>query len=343
MKEIGSEFWSIDLNDKNNKLEFLKICNDYKLLMSGQTAIDYVIHDFNDNRKIVYVPDYCCKSMLDPFIDNGYSVVFYNVDLKNKKYDIDVNCDCSVFFAMSYFGYSQSFMDYYIKFFSNRKIIVIEDITHRFLSESIFCKYSDYLVCSLRKWFPVISGGFSGKVNGFFSEKIDKYIIDENFVKKRKLAMNLKRLYIEGKREDKNEFLKLFSETNKNIEDYANKRIDNDSLNILSYIDIDFIRERRIKNSKIIHEMLKNRRDIEFVFDYRKGDVPLFVPVLLKKRDIVRKKLIENNIYCPVHWPNEISSKNEIYNQELSLICDQRYDENDIREYVDKLIELMGE
>ena len=128
MKEIGSEFWTIDLNSNDNSLEFLKICRDYQLLMSGRTAIDYVLNDIKDNKKIVYMPNYCCESMVKPFIDNGYQIIYYNVDVINQKYDVDLNANCSVFFAMSYFGYSESFMDDYIKEFSKRNVLIIEDI-----------------------------------------------------------------------------------------------------------------------------------------------------------------------------------------------------------------------
>ena len=48
MKEIGSEFWKTNLDNNNNNLDFLKIGKDQKLLMSGRTAIDYVLSDFND-------------------------------------------------------------------------------------------------------------------------------------------------------------------------------------------------------------------------------------------------------------------------------------------------------
>ena len=135
MKEIGSEFWLTDLDKNDNNLDFLKLGYDYKLLMSGRTAIDFVLSDFNDDVKIVYMPNYCCKSMMQPFLDNDYSIVFYNFDMQTKQYDINFDVKCSVFFAMNYFGYSESSMDSYIDRFSEKKVLIIEDITHRFLSK----------------------------------------------------------------------------------------------------------------------------------------------------------------------------------------------------------------
>lgn len=59
-------------------------------------------------------------------------------------------------------------MDADIEKFTSRNIVVIEDITHRLLCEQSHCKNADYLVGSLRKWFPIPSGGLAIKVNGHF-------------------------------------------------------------------------------------------------------------------------------------------------------------------------------
>ena len=56
----------------------------------------------------------------------------------------------------------------------------------------------------------------------------------------------------------------------------------------------------------------------------------MFVPIISKNRNNIRKKLIENNIYCPIHWTSFNNSNNEIYANELSLICDQRYAKEDM-------------
>ena len=163
MREFGSEFWE-DTSytiSKNNGLEYFNIGKDIKYLMSGTTAIQYVLENIKDIKKIVYVPDYCCESMVIPFKDNGYEIKYYNVDLINNEIDIDLDMDCSIFYAMSYFGYSVTNMDRYIRCFKERKIIVIEDITHSLLQKNNYSKYSDYLIASLRKWFPIYTGGIA--------------------------------------------------------------------------------------------------------------------------------------------------------------------------------------
>ena len=51
--------------------------------------------------------------------------------------------------------------------------------------------------------------------------------------------------------------------------------------------------------------------------------------------------LIDNAIYCPIHWPKSefhrgISQRAEmLYSQELSLVCDQRYGSDDMNRIVE--------
>lgn len=344
MKEIGSEFWTNELNNNyNNKLEFLNIGKDYKLLMSGRTAIDFILNEISDSKKIVYAPNYCCESMIKPFLDNGYDICYYNVDVINNKYDIDINFNCSIFFAMSYFGYDMSNMDKYIEIFNKKNITIIEDITHRLLSKKSHNERSTYLIASLRKWFPLLSGGVAINLKSKFKNDTSNYFVNEEFIQIKEKAMNLKKDYMNNKKNNnKEEFLELYKKSNHMIEDYKNKKIDNKSIDILEKLNIDAIKQKRINNCILIEQKLKNNKRIKLLYKYKNGDCPLFVPIILNNRDEVRKKMIENNIYLPVHWPND-NLDNDIYNIELSLINDQRYNKNDVENYIDKLIEIVGD
>ena len=54
----------------------------------------------------------------------------------------------------------------------------------------------------------------------------------------------------------------------------------------------------------------------------------------------MKEEFYKNNIFTPIHWPKKnvaISGDNEIYNNELSLICDQRYTIEDMRRQVEVL------
>ena len=76
IEEIGSEFWIEDVIAVIN--DGVRQCfrengfnGDNRLLLSGRTAIDFIYQDLSYGRNIttVYMPAYCCDSMIFPFND----------------------------------------------------------------------------------------------------------------------------------------------------------------------------------------------------------------------------------------------------------------------------------
>jgi hypothetical protein len=66
--------------------------------------------------------------------------------------------------------------------------------------------------------------------------------------------------------------------------------------------------------------------------------VPLFVPIYLENRNDVRKRMSQQEIYCPIHWPLEnmpVKKGKEMAEHELSLIVDQRYGEKEMKHILD--------
>lgn len=348
MNEIGSEFWltdeldgfcfeNISENNYDDIPDWLKFGNDNKLLLSGRTAIDFVLKDILKNKKVktVYFPSYCCQSMIQPFVDNNIKIKFYEVyyDGYRLNYNIDLNQQCDIFFAINYFGFTQGRMDEYINFFKKRNVIVIEDSTHSLLSNKSFNSKSDYVVCSLRKWFPILSGGLAVKIKGEFNIKQKEETLEKMINLKRR-AMVEKGMYIDGNNSVPKElFLKKYNTANKMLsKGYSLYRIDKVSYKILQKINIDYVKKCRIENSLYLYEALQKKQWLELMFpDFKTGDCPIFVPILIEKgkRNIIRESLIKRNIYCPVHWPKPSNlSENvnsDIYDLELSLINDQRY------------------
>lgn len=346
--EIGSEFWKFEDKLKNDNKEFWNFGKDTKFTLSGRTSIYYVLKNILKYRNVkkAYLPSYSCDSMTKPFRDLGIEVDYYDVYYnEGLKYNIDIREDIDIFLAMNYFGYSQTNMDSYIKKFKNAGKVVIEDITHSIFSSKKYSNQSDYLIGSLRKWFPIASGGIAVCTDSNFEIDLQKST-NEKMIDIKKVAMKNKKDYIENKENiSKETFLNEYRESGKILEeDYKNYSTDSESLKIIMGINLEEIKNLRIENSKIIYDKLKNNVNIEFfVKDYNENDGLLFVPIILEKekRDALRKYLIENNVYLPVHWPQEGKISN-IAENELSLICDQRYNKNEIEEYIDLIIEFLN-
>ena len=398
--EIGSDFWTYEGSLKSNNEDFWNIGKDTKFTFSGRTAIYYVLDEILRNSfvKVVYMPSYVCESMIKPFSDFGLKIKYYDVYFDNGLiYDIDKNEDFDIFFAMNYFGYSKTNMGDFIKYFKQKGKIVVEDITHSLLSKKMYSEHSDYLIGSLRKCFPIISGGIAVNMNDKFKGRLKEP--NKSYINIKKSAMDRKKRYIdemsfveeyqndgnekvkEGiedslnslsvtnsernnyifkelgslyskmvienefiniNKEEKEIFLEEYKKFNAILEDdYIDYKIDSESLKILMHIDLDKIKKSRIVNAKVIYEELHENDFLQFLIkEYNGEDALMYVPIILdhKYRDYLRNYMIKNEVYLPIHWQIE----NDISRRELSLICDQRYTEDDIREYIKTMNDFMN-
>lgn len=342
--EIGSEYWEFEEElNSDNKL-FWDIGQDVRFTLSGRTSIHYVLKNILLKRNVqrVYMPSYSCSSMIQPFEELGIEVEYYDVYYnEGLKYNIDLNENCDIFFAMNYFGYSKTNMEEYIKKFKAKGKIVIEDITHSIFSDKRYSIYSDYVVGSLRKWFPISSGAIAACMNSNFELDL-RNDSNEELINLKNKAMQNKKVYIDSKKGSKEEFLNQYAESNHILsENYKYYSIDSKSYEIIMGMDLEKIKNQRKENTKVIYEKLKNNMNIRFLVEnYNEDDCLLFVPILLKHkiRNELRNYLISKNVFLPVHWPLD-ERINNIFDKELSLVCDQRYSEKQIESYIDLIID----
>ena len=317
--EIGSEFWDVPTTEKNSLFP-----ENIKWFISGRSALKAIIRD--SKFKSVSLPDWCCESMVEPFLDEGIKVSFYPAF--NRK--ICTNADAVL--VIDYFGYTQNHQ------LCDFDGIIIRDITHSLLSSSH--NDADYYFGSLRKWAGFATGGFAW---GFKSPICYEGDFSE-FIRLKKTAMADKKAYITEKTDKKNYF-ENFGTAEDMLEHIGVFPADEDEGILASKLDVDFIKEKRRKNASVLLDAF---RDIAIFPELRDNDCPLFVPIKVKKRNELRSYLIQKEIYCPFHWPKaschtDISPEaEEIYACELSLICDQRYDENDMRRIVSAVKEFLN-
>lgn len=335
MREIGSEF-SYVVQTYYDEIKFLKNVKDYVYTFSGRTAIETIIKNESCIKKVM-LPSYCCDSMIVPFRDVGIEVDFYEVNYNEKFYiDIDIKADIDAILWCNYFGFNIEIPDF-SEFIKNGGIL-IEDITHSFLSKHTYSPQSKYLIGSIRKWIPVLSGGICVALNCELKNKPKKYP-EYEYLHKKKDAMVLKYKYLYGEKNvSKEEFLNTFSECNTWLaNNYSCMQIDDESIEILNHIDWKIVYEQRRCNAEIVYNGLKSCNNIKPLFDINRMDCPLFVPVVVRKenRQSLRQYLIDNKIYCPIHWPkpNE-QCKSNLYDIEMSLICDQRYSIDDMKRMI---------
>jgi hypothetical protein len=336
MREIGSEFW-LEREPQTFSCE-----RDGCYVLSGRTAIDLIIQDILKTRKIrnVYMPAWCCDSMLAPFVARGIDIKFYDISLAESADTAEILCDfCdfreNIFYVTNYFGYENTLPVETVKKYKEQGSIILYDRTHSFLMENDpYLALADYSFASIRKWMGVIGGAVVKGVK-------DCQLKPCSYLACKEKAMRMKRAFIEGDTSiDKQAFLNLYSEFGHHLaEDYQNYEMDDLSYAIYKIEDLSAMRRKRRENAKYLHD---NLQGVKFIGEFTEKAVPLFVPIFFEtteQRNAVRKKLIEAQIYCPIHWPKPAQipadcEANKIYDTELSLICDQRYNVEDMQRIV---------
>ncbi|MCI8281396.1 MAG: hypothetical protein HFI76_06845 [Lachnospiraceae bacterium] len=335
IREIGSEFWTNGPTSRNRVF-----------LLSGRTALEYIIRDILKRYEInsALLPSYCCHTMIEPFFRHRIPVRFYDIYFDEVKGSITADVpkarENEVFYFMNYFGFHElrgldlnEVLDNYA--------VSIEDRTHSCMggnSES----NADYSYASYRKWTGFDGIAVAVKKNGGFVE----YPKTENsgYTSLRRQAFSMKRDFIHSGFGDKEAFLSLFEEAEHLLElDYAGYKPSADTMAAFLQLDTSCIAEKRKENAVVLLEGLKDIPEMERMFSaVKENDVPLFVPALVKTgRTELRKYLIGNTIYCPIHWQVSefhygISKRAEtLYREELSLVCDQRYDVEDMERMID--------
>lgn len=334
--EIGSEYWipSVFVPDSSvhGLPAWLQRQGGGHLYASGRTALDAIVRDIQGEREtaLVYMPAYCCDSMVEPFRRNGWRILFYEVGMEKGRLvgKADTSVKCDVFFSLSYFGFCDEGLPEVQSVFKAGGAVVIEDRTH-----SLFCgkeTEADYSFASLRKWFGLPDGGIAWKCEGTFGEGGTTV---SSFGRLRWETMREKGRYMEDDPSvDKASFLQKLRESEELLDrDYAGYGMSEVSRQLLGREDIGQLQERRRENARFLYEELSGTEGIEWVYAcLRPEDCPLFVPLIVKHglRDELRKYLTDRKIYCPVHWsrPEYVPDGScGLYRNGLSLVCDQRY------------------
>jgi hypothetical protein len=274
--------------------------------------------------------------------------VFYDVVLSKEGINcqFDSNHCCDVVLLLDYFGYLRAETAIIAKEQKDKGKSLIYDATHCIYSGFTPTVYN-YVFGSYRKWMDV-NCGFVSMGNSFDVDTLDDWSQFDEYVNMRTRLFDLKSRYMNNEDVDKQLFLALINEAEQLLEqNYHHTLPDKRSLEVLEQTDSLTLKMRRRQNAKILMDGIVEIAD-ERIKCIENGiganDTPLFVPVWIQSdiRNDLRGYLIEQDIYCPVHWPlsdlHTISNNaKQLYQCELSLVCDQRYDHFDMYRIVETI------
>jgi len=332
VKEIGSEFWDVPASDAQNDL----FPESTQWFLSGRSALHAIIKELPGCRTVA-LPSWCCDSVIKPFVDAGMKISFYPVYWDGRLVQ-EISFDSDVLFLMNYFGYFSPAPD-----LSAYKGIVIRDVTHSIFSESY--SDADYYFGSLRKWCGVLTGGYVWADDG---HKLTlEHSDDFGYTLLRGKAIQLKNSFIngyvdaQGNRVTDKGYLKIFDAAEEVLENIGIAPAAERDVTLAKQLDVEFIKTRHRANAEVLRTAFP---DWLIFPEMSASDCPMFAPILVPdgKRNELRRFLINNNIYCPTHWPvseyHQLDERMEtIYQNELSLVCDQRYTEDDMFRMVETI------
>lgn len=316
--EMGSSFHEISTELTSNVSSVF--WSDCELYLSGRYAIlDLVLYKkIYENLTEIYLPSYYCHDVTR-LIESQIGVKLYEcspisiVDLSLFPRDATV-------ILVEYMGNK-------LRTVGDNSLKIIIDKTHNPLSKFSYSFTPEFQFGSLRKIFPTGEGGFLFPKLCSSLKKISS-INDEN-LKSLKRAMHLKKLYLHGGDIDKKDFLTEFNA----FEEFLNNTTDiysisEDTLALLSTLDIDTLYNNKKKNLEFLYSCYKNSTVIQI---FKNNSYFSFL-VSLEGYSHIRSKLIDNNVYPIVLWPNYEGDIHLINGCVLvSLHADFRYDLQDLK------------
>ncbi|MBP3366678.1 MAG: hypothetical protein J6K96_06740 [Treponema sp.] len=265
------------------------------------------------------------------FIDKGIDYSFYHINdcLLPDETDLFSKIKKPVIVLLiSYFGIvSMKRIAEQIKKASPDSIVIVDDVQNYYGIE--YKDFADYRFTSYRKWFAVPDGAEVYSRNGEIKPNIRK-----NSFAQYKFAGNILKNYSNWV--DDKICLDLLDKGEAILDSEYDVACSEISRSLINNIPFDEIKRKRKENAAYLHRRLT---ELGIRHLYNKNSVPLFMPVFLQNRAEVRRAMFANSIFTPVHWPYESEKlngfiKNRLYDTELSLICDQRYSEDDMEKQI---------
>ena len=330
---IGGEFPIAVTDVLNSETRHLQSTDVYTY-SSGRAALYQILKYLKKEKKInrILLPDYLCSSVLVPAKTLKLEYEFYPIDERleleqdsfEKLYD-----KTTAVLLINYYGLKDlSKQVAYIREF-DQNAIIIEDDVQAFYEFKKDLNGVDFKFTSLRKTFAVPDGGLV-KTNHNLP-KLDSI----NTFGQYKAAAALLKSMREGNFNDQI-YLELFEKGESLIDGELEFGMSPIAKKLYSYVDEERAKVRRLNNANYLLEQLA-KLEIKPILPLTSDHVPLFVPIVLKNRDVVRKAMFKKEIFCPIHWPLEgvdLQRGSIMAETELSLIIDQRYGVKDMEEII---------
>lgn len=328
---LGGEF-EIDLSIQRDAFQ---PAPDTYYYASGRAALYQILKSLKDKVTKIWFPDWLCHTMVEAARKAGFEYGFYelsdNFMATVEALDAKGFKDGGLVLLINYFGLQDlTAAAKTIKEAYPNAIVIEDDVQAYYCFAEETNPHTDYRFTSLRKTFSSPDGGWvytkrpmpmATQLNTFAKYKIEAGVMKSHRGE-------------EGIKDE--DYLALFEKGSELMDENYDSVMSLDSQRLFAGTDLQWVKQKRQENAAYLLEGLKSL-GIEPLIKVPEDKIPLFVPILLEDRNTVRKRMFQNEVFCPVHWPLEgLSLKKgaEMAQHELSLIVDQRYGQNDIEKII---------
>lgn len=295
--------------------------------------------------RTVFLPNYICSSVIEAVRLSEMDAVFYPV---NSSLDVDVQNLFTAIEELSVPPVAVVVVDYFgmstctsvigaIKSFCPETVVIRDNVQSMFSMNQP--GKQDYSFTSLRKWLPVPDGATTVWPAG---AAISPTVKEADFVAYRLLA-GLEAHWDRMPLSEYSGAIRYSTIAERMVDELGvfPAQMSLVSKIICSNLWMDEIANARRANFLHLRSLL-SPHGIKPILDMGDADVPHFMPIRIPSRDKVRKELQRAGIFCPVHWPRPTDQKCEsnhaLWDEELSLIVDQRYGPDDMLRQATRLL-----
>ena len=293
----------------------------------------------------VWLPAYCCESIVAPFLRKSLRVRFYSVGERLDRIDAAPSSGDTLLF-IHYFGCRNRTALRRVEEFRAGEVRVIEDCVQAALTTGIGT-YGDHALTSLRKLLPQPDGAMLASRETI---AVDADTADEAFVSARVVG-KLRR----GADARPEGFLPLFERSEARLADDLPRTMSWISHQLLRCSDLPMVAARRAANFATLRQGLVDIAPrigiVPFLPRLDVGEVPIGFPIVVRggRRDALRRYLAGRAIFCPIHWDlahltgAAFTEERTLSASMLTLPIDQRYDEQDMATILGSLSKFCGE
>ena len=321
-KTIGG-FFELELPNKGS------LYHDRALALANGRVCFKVLLDCVKPSK-VYLPFYCCDSLILPLKEAGISYEFYALNSAFDPMGIPLLGDSELYVYINYFGLKTQTGRKLSKLLGQQLVV---DNSHAFFEESYGVSWA---FNSVRKFFGVPDGGF------LFSPQY----LEDNYTPNAHIITEHLWLRLFGKQDDANEFYHQ-SEAAQTLEVKGMSNLTKQILYSVKFIDVARARKRYFK---ILDRVLRPFNQVpENILNLVHDAVPFCYPFLSHK-PIDKKVFHEHHVYTSSLWEDVLKRNTEGYAFEkkmsqnlIALPIDHRLTEEDLHRLIELVLKIVDE